>query len=140
MLGIMIIGVISTIALASYQDYAARNEVQHAVTDLGTIQVAISTYAVDNQGLPQALSELGPQISGMKDPWGNAYQYIDHTTAKKGSFRKDKIFRPINSDYDLFSMGKDGSSTSNLNAKQSRDDILRGGNGRFLGLASDLDP
>ncbi|MCP5251868.1 MAG: hypothetical protein H6939_09135 [Burkholderiales bacterium] len=44
---------------------------------------------------------------------------------------------PINSDYDLYSMGKDGASVSPLTAKASRDDIIRANNGRFIGRAAD---
>ncbi len=47
---------------------------------------------------------------------------------------------PINSDYDLWSSGKDGASSPPLTAKPSRDDIVRANNGRFVGLASDFDP
>jgi general secretion pathway protein G len=47
---------------------------------------------------------------------------------------------PIKSDNDLWSSGKDGKSVSPLTAKDSRDDILRANNGRFIGLASDFDP
>ena len=73
----------------------------------------------------------------MRDPWGHAYQYLNHATAKgKGAFRKDKRIVPINTDYDLYSMGKDGQSVAPLTAKASRDDIVRANDGRFVGLAS----
>ncbi len=44
---------------------------------------------------------------------------------------------PINSDFDLYSMGKDGRSVGPLTARHSRDDIVRASNGRFVGLAED---
>ncbi len=44
---------------------------------------------------------------------------------------------PVNTDYDLYSMGKDGKSTSPFTAKASQDDIVRANNGGFLGLVSD---
>ena len=77
----------------------------------------------------------------MKDPWGTPYQYISHDDKKgKGKWRKDHNIVPINSDFDLWSNGKDGQSSAPLTAKHSRDDILRASNGRFIGLASDFDP
>jgi general secretion pathway protein G len=36
-------------------------------------------------------------------------------------------------------MGKDGKSAGPLTAKQSRDDVLRANDGRFVGLASDYE-
>jgi general secretion pathway protein G len=54
-----------------------------------------------------------------------------------GQKRKDKNLIPINSDFDLFSMGPDGMSTSPLTANISRDDIVRGRNGDFYGVAVD---
>ena len=47
---------------------------------------------------------------------------------------------PKNSDFDLYSMGKDGASVGPLTAKASRDDVVRASDGRFVGLASDFDP
>jgi general secretion pathway protein G len=49
--------------------------------------------------------------------------------------RKDRWLKPINSDYDLYSMGRDGESKPNLSAKASRDDIVRANDGEFVGLA-----
>jgi len=78
----------------------------------------------------------------MLDPWKNPYQYLDLSSLnvnKKlmGQVRKDKNLVPINSDYDLYSMGKDGQSQAPLTAANSRDDVVRANNGRFVGLASD---
>lgn len=77
----------------------------------------------------------------MKDPWGNVYQYTNLGTVKgSGKARNNKSLVPINSDFDLYSMGKDGASASPLTAKASRDDIVRANNRRFVGLASEYDP
>ena len=51
-------------------------------------------------------------MGGLLDPWGNLYQYLNLSdpTIKdiKGKARKDRNLVPINSDYDLYSTGKDG--------------------------------
>ena len=139
MLGVMIVGVLTTIAVSSYGRYLAQNDIQKAIGDLGMIQAAVAIYAVDNQGLPTSLAQVGGNYGTMKDPWGHAYQYVSHDTPP-GSWRKDKNIHPINSDFDLYSMGKDGLTTAALTAGASRDDIVRANNGRFIGLASDYDP
>jgi len=53
-----------------------------------------------------------------------------------GSVRKDRFLAPINTDFDLYSMGPDGDSKSQLNAKASRDDIIRAADGAYFGVAS----
>ena len=55
--------------------------------------------------------------------------------ASKGKPRKDRFLHPINSDYDLYSMGKDGESVEPLTAKKSHDDVIRANDGGFVGLA-----
>jgi general secretion pathway protein G len=49
--------------------------------------------------------------------------------------RKDRFLVPINSDFDLYSMGADGESLPPLQNPRSRDDIIRAGNGAYIGLA-----
>jgi general secretion pathway protein G len=42
---------------------------------------------------------------------------------------------PVNSDYDLYSMGKDEDSQAAFTAQVSRDDVVRANDGNFFGLA-----
>ena len=49
--------------------------------------------------------------------------------------RKDRFLVPINSDYDLYSMGRDGDTKTPLTAKASHDDVIRCNDGEFVGLA-----
>ena len=139
MLGVAILAMLAGIAYPSYQRYAERARVAQAVIDIGSISATVKAYAVDNLAYPANLDEVGK--AGMKDPWGYPYQYTNLDDAKgKGKARKNKNLVPINSDFDLYSIGKDGASTSALTAKGSRDDVVRANDGRFIGLASDYDP
>ncbi len=52
--------------------------------------------------------------------------------------RKDRFLVPINSDFDLYSMGKDRESVAPLTAKKSHDDVVRANDGAFVGLASEF--
>jgi len=139
MLGVAILGVLVGIAYPSYQQYIETTRVQQAISDIRDIDTRVQMYWLDNRAYPDSLAEVGKDT--MKDPWGNAYQYTNLGDIKgKGKARKNKNLVPINSDFDLYSMGKDGASVGPLTAKASRDDIVRASDGRFVGLASDYDP
>ena len=73
------------------------------------------------------------------DPWGRPYEYLNIRTAGpgKGALRKDGKLNPLNTDFDLYSIGKDGMSATPLSAEESRDDIVRANNGAFIGLGED---
>jgi general secretion pathway protein G len=56
----------------------------------------------------------------------------------KGDARKDGKLNPINSDFDLYSRGKDKVYKPQLTQKDSLDDIVRAQDGAFVGLAADF--
>ncbi len=80
-------------------------------------------------------------MGGKADPWGHPYEYFNLITAKgNGQARKDKKLAPLNTDFDLYSVGPDGQTAASLVNKASRDDTVRARDGGFIGLASDFDP
>ena len=91
---------------------------------------------MSNEAFPSALNQV-PQ-GNMFDPWGRNYQYllIEGNAKAKGQERKDKNLVPINSDFDLYSMGVDGKTSAPLTAKASQDDIVRANDVSYFGLAS----
>ena len=101
------------------------------------LQTDIDKFYKDNGRFPDSLVEVFGEIP--LDAWGNPYQYLNHAKANgTGKLRKDKNLVPINSDYDLYSMGPDGQTASPLTASISKDDIVRGRNGAFVGNAEDF--
>ena len=139
MLAVAILGVLAAIALPAYENYRERVRVAQAVVDIGAIGTLVARYGLDNGVFPDSLADVGADT--MRDPWGQAYQYVNHEDRRsRGRWRRDKNIVPINTDFDVFSMGKDGDSRPPLTARMSRDDIVRANNGRFVGLASDYDP
>jgi general secretion pathway protein G len=107
------------------------------IKELEDIALLIEEHYKDNGVYPDDLDEIISPVP--TDPWGNPYEYlrINGGESGMGQKRKDKNLIPINSDFDLFSMGPDGMSTSPLTANISRDDIVRGRNGDFYGVAVD---
>lgn len=55
-----------------------------------------------------------------------------------GGARKDRFLVPINSDFDIYSMGQDKDTVAPLNPPKSRDDIIRASDGGFYGLAKNF--
>ena len=137
MIVMSIIATVSAIAVPNYLKYREKGKVAVAITDIRIIEKQINIYAIDTGELPDSLNDLS--ISNMIDPWNNPYQYlrIAGGNAPPGLLRKDHFLVPVNTDYDLYSMGKDGKSTSPFTAKASQDDIVRVNNGGFVGLVSD---
>ena len=131
-----ILGILSAVALPSYQDHVDSVNVGLATADIKRIEQAIERYYIDTNSYPLNLAEVA--LGGLEDPWGNAYQYLrfDDST-KTGQKRKDKNLVPVNTDYDLYSMGKDGQTAMPFPSAKGRNDIVRANNGRFVGLAED---
>ena len=136
LLAIAIVAVLMFVAAPSYSSYVERTRVNQATIDILAIGAQIKAYELDNRDIPDDLSQIG--AAGKLDPWGRPYVYLAfRTPADKGKARKDKNLVPINSEFDLYSVGKDGDSSPPLLAKQSRDDVVRANDGAFVGLASD---
>ena len=130
-----IVGVLALVAAPSYSAYVERTRVNKAIVDIQAVNALIKSYYLDNRDYPDTLSQVG--AAGKRDPWGRPYVYqVFRTPADKGHARKDKNLVPINTDYDLYSVGKDGASSPPLTAKTSRDDVVRANDGAFVGLAS----
>jgi general secretion pathway protein G len=135
MMAVTILAIIVTIAIPVVEDYRERAKLTQAKIDIQAIDSAILRYRLVTTQYPDSLSDIGVAYS---DPWDRPYQYLNIETAKgKGKLRKDHNLVPINSDYDLYSMGPDGKTASPLTAKISRDDIIRANNGDFVGVASE---
>lgn len=139
LMALAILGILAAIGYPAYQNYVDRANNAQAVSDIMLIEPAIALYQNKHDGaLPQTLADIG--MDTLRDPWGNPYQYLNiqsATAIEKGKVRKDKNLVPLNTDYDLYSKGKDGQSYAPLTTKQSRDDIVRANNGGFIGLGAD---
>ena len=129
-----VIAVLSTIALTLYYDYSYQVQIARAVADIANIGSEISTFQMMNERLPINLAEINRAT--FKDPWGSPYEYFDIEFGSGGQPRKDHNLHPLNSDFDLYSKGRDGDSNTPLTASKSRDDIIRANDGQFIGLAS----
>lgn len=132
-------GIILAITVPVVQSYLDRARVAQAVTDIAQVSSTIKQYSRSKGAFPDSLADVS--LDTLADPWGRPYQYFNLATAKgNGKARKDKKLNPLNSDYDLYSVGADGDSAPQLTNAKSRDDVVRARDGSFIGLASDFDP
>jgi len=132
---IAVVGILLTIGKSSYDEYFEKVDRAKAVKDIQIIALQVTDHNLTFGSYPDSLSELS---INMIDPWGNAYQYLAIAGKKNsGKTRKDHSLVPINSDFDLYSLGKDGKSSPPLTARASQDDIVRASNGNYIGLGSD---
>ncbi|HZN40388.1 MAG TPA: prepilin-type N-terminal cleavage/methylation domain-containing protein [Planctomycetota bacterium] len=103
----------------------------------GVIDVATSDPApigkiVANLVRPIAPDELagltGSLVSGAK---------VYTTVPIDQTRRRDRYLFPLNTDYDLFSLGPNGLTSVSLGESLAQDDVIRANNGGFFGTASE---
>jgi general secretion pathway protein G len=131
-----ILGVLGALTVSEYMAYIERVRVARAVIELKDISAQIDPIAFEGGALPNALADIG--LSGRNDPWGRPYVYfkIRGNPIGLARSRRDQFLVPINSDYDLYSRGKDGLTSQVVTHPLSLDDVIRGNDGAFLGLAA----
>jgi general secretion pathway protein G len=136
---VAVVCLLAAIGLPSYARIIQKQKVESAKRDLAELGMALEKYRTMHFALPMSLAEINR--ADLRDPWGNPYQYLNFEApipGIKGKIRKDHNLHPINSEFDLYSMGPDGQSRAPLTAKASRDDILFARDGSFIGPAEDF--
>lgn len=135
---IAILGTVVGIAMPIYSNQIEKARIVKAISEIAIIQREIAAYKGEESDnfLPNTLDDIGR--GNLLDPWDNPYEYLNYANTKNyQGARKDQFLKPLNSDYDLYSKGKDGESQKNLNVPASQDDVIRANDGRFIGLASE---
>lgn len=134
-----IIAILAALAIVNMNAAIQRAEIGRAIAEIRILEKEIAAYELDHDALPPDLAAIGR--GQLRDPWGSPYQYLnfgDVSHGLPGRARKDKKLKPLNSTFDLYSMGPDRDSKSPLSARVSRDDIIRAADGAFVGRASDF--
>lgn len=134
MIAMAIMGILVALAVPGFISHTQKAREACVIQEIGVMQIEITAFEIDNGRLPVNLGEIN--WGSHRDPWGNPYQYHSLDNVPKGQWRKDKFLVPINSAFDLWSMGPDGKSVAPLTAKSSRDDIIFANDGQFIGRAS----
>lgn len=126
-----IVSALATIAIPSVEGAIEHAKVARAIGDLRALQVDLD--GLDT--LPAALADIGR--GNLRDPWNHAYRYLPFPAGSPpADARRDRFLVPVNTRYDLYSMGKDGETSTSLTAGASLDDVVRANDGGFIGPAS----
>jgi len=142
---ISIIGLLASMTIASYRQAIGKAKIATAIADIKNISKQISLYELQNEKLPGKLEDLIPEYLKKipLDPWGSEYQYLnienpdEEEHGEKGKRRKDGPIVPINTRYDLYSLGADKKTTPSIRSEAGKDDIIYANDGDFIGLAED---
>ena len=147
LIALVLVSILANFAMAVYgsgePDCDNPNAVQGALLrakiaqvngDIGEIHLAASRFELSQNRYPANLAELG--LDALRDPWGNPYQYlVVFGLNNKGPVRKDHNLHPVNSGYDVYSMGPDGKTATPFTSNSGKDDIVMANDGDYFGLA-----
>lgn len=137
MLVVGLVAIVSAIAVPAYTGYVDRARVGEAVAAIADMQSQIERFRTVNARLPATLVEAVP--APPLDPWGRPYVFYNYAANESPDpSRRDRNLRPINSEYDLYSRGRDGLTHRNLGNPDSEDDVVRGKDGSFVGLGKNF--
>jgi general secretion pathway protein G len=129
---IALIGILATMSVPLYNNYKEKAKNAAAIADIGILSNEITAFALDrNYTKPLTLSEIGRD--NFLDPWKNKYEYRPNGVLKDeyGLFLNEQSF-------DVFSMGKDGLTADVGGVPETKDDIVRIGDGTFVGKREGL--
>ena len=126
-----VLAVLAAIAIPMWPRYKNMARASRAMSEIRTLEVAIAGYYADRGVQPPSLADAG--YGTLLDPWGNPYQY-----RQAGGFRTFAATPVSPLSYDLWSNGANGASdpSGSIVTDVSADDIIRGRDGGFVGLAS----
>lgn len=131
---VAIVGLLSAIGVPKFREIQEKARIARAIGEIHALQTDLTTQ----DSLPDDLGVIGR--AGMLDPWDRPYVYNKFPPNRQvpPGARRDRFLVPINSTFDLYSMGPDGLSNPPLQAVRSRDDIVRGNDGGFIGVATNF--
>lgn len=131
-----VVAIVGSIFNAGYFGWRDRQGTEQAATEILTMGARLAAATGTDGQLPDSLDRLFP---GARDPWGRPYQYrrVDRPD-DRASARTDHAAAPINTRFDLYSLGPDGESQATLADRSSRDDIVWGRDGLYVGTARDF--
>lgn len=136
MIVLVILGLLAALVTPAAKRHIDNARTAVAILNVRLLEEEIETFHATSGALPDNLGQIGR--ADFEDPWGALYVYTRIEGAKPkpnpGKLRKDHFLVPINSDYDLYSIGENGMSAPPVGNGPGQDDIVRANNGSYVGL------
>ena len=129
-----LIGIIMTIVTPRLNGLIDEARDASAVGDISAIRDDIMGYLAQHDSLPASLSDVGR--SGTRDPWNQPYVYVNFNGDPPEDARVDQFGVTLNSEFDLYSLGKDGATSPSIMTQSSQDDVVLANDGGFIGSAT----
>jgi general secretion pathway protein G len=129
---VTVMGALSVMAVARTKYTIEQARVAKATGDIRAISNDVMAYQAGGQTLPNSLTDI--DRAGLLDPWGNPYVYVNLKTG--GTPRTDIFGVPLNTEFDVYSLGPDGASALSLSSGAGQDDVVRAADGGFIGRGS----
>ncbi|MEO8450001.1 MAG: prepilin-type N-terminal cleavage/methylation domain-containing protein [Gemmatimonadota bacterium] len=128
----VIVAILTSMAVSRTKATIDQGKTAKATGDIRAIQIDIEGYAASGNVLPPGLVDVGRDA--LVDPWGNPYVYVLFSAG--GTPRTDRFGVPLNTQYDIYSIGPDGTTSGSITAGPGQDDVVRGNDGSFIGRAT----
>ena len=130
----MIIGILVSMVAPTWRTLSKRAQKTRCMAEINGIQFQVEAYFIEYSDWPATLANIGGVT--ITDPFGNPYQYVNHSTTP--ALSREVFGSLLNTSYDIFSLGEDGITSIDIMDPESFDDIIRGRDGGFIGIGSDF--
>ncbi len=134
MLVLVTVGTVTSIATPRLSGMMDKARIAEATGQISAINAGIVDYISQHDSPPPSLDAIG--WAGHRDPWDQPYIYRNFGDEIPGDARVDQFGVPVNTAFDLYSIGEDGSSSPSIMTAASEDDVLLGDDGGFIGSAT----
>lgn len=131
---VAIIGILVALAIPLFEEFAQRARNSRAMQEVRVLETEIQGYYFVNGVYPATLADINR--GDLLDPWGQNYVYNDFSDIVTNPPRK-RFFERLNGDFDIYSKGKDKLTDPVVSSLTGQDDLVRGGEGLFVGLGGD---
>jgi general secretion pathway protein G len=140
LIAMVIVAVLASLAFGSFAKFKELARVARCCEEIRSLEREIAAYATEKGELPPDLIAINRQ--DLKDPWGHPYHYhpavLPVDPANFGPNNRLDTVGPINTDFDLYSLGSESTYDQSVNADVSKDDVIRASDGSFVGQPKDL--
>ena len=86
-IGMAIMGVISSISVSAYSGYIEASKTSQAVIQIRALSFLIDDYALEYGEYPTSLRDI--QNENLTDPWGNPYAYLNLHSSNRENHNSD---------------------------------------------------